>query len=253
MQNVYQSATDVISRVRKEKESEGKLALGLVEAMLEKITPWLEEQKVTTGLVAWIKSITTYGTPWFALFGLISRPWFSRVWIIQEVAMAKQVLVYNGPHQLDWVDLLYSSIFISRNQFLINPLFFKDLEFFRRIWAAAKHIVKVGAVFGGKASLAPASLCKGPLREKILKREVDHQALYNLLCCFRTFKATDERNRVYALLQLLNTFKIFRVLYPWCHVMNMTIFLTSFYAASPVISMLGEDWFSPASIWHGWR
>jgi hypothetical protein len=49
-------------------------------------------------------NITEYGLPpiedqiWFAAFHLAFRPWFTRVWVVQEAVLAKSVLVSCGQH-----------------------------------------------------------------------------------------------------------------------------------------------------------
>jgi len=40
-----------------------------------------------------------------ALERLIQRPWFSRMWVIQEVAVSHGATVHCGPHAIDWDDL----------------------------------------------------------------------------------------------------------------------------------------------------
>ncbi|KAK0660789.1 heterokaryon incompatibility protein-domain-containing protein [Cercophora samala] len=214
MGKVYESATDVIAWIGKEKGPEDRLGVDLVGEMLEKITPWWEERKVTLDLTAWIKSITADGVVngrWLSLLDLISRPWFSRVWIIQEVVMAKQVLVCCGPHQLNWMDLLCCSVFISEMHDWISSVAGRhpdprreQLEFFSRLCEAAKRILKVGSAFGSKPSYPPASLCKVPVNNII--RESDCRTLYDLIHRFGTFKASDERDRVYALLGVAERF-----------------------------------------------
>lgn len=42
------------------------------------------------------------GPKWKALFSLIMRPWFSRRWIVQEIALAKDGLIYCGPKTITW-------------------------------------------------------------------------------------------------------------------------------------------------------
>jgi hypothetical protein len=39
---------------------------------------------------------------WLALSSFIQRPWFSRVWIIQELAVAKSLTIHCGTKQLEW-------------------------------------------------------------------------------------------------------------------------------------------------------
>ncbi|KAK7193062.1 hypothetical protein PSPO01_00856 [Paraphaeosphaeria sporulosa] len=42
---------------------------------------------------------------WKALLGLMQRDWFSRRWVVQEIALAEKAQVYCGPDQIPWVDL----------------------------------------------------------------------------------------------------------------------------------------------------
>jgi hypothetical protein len=46
-------------------------------------------------------------TPWRALADLLRRPWFRRVWVIQEVLMGRNVLVICGEHKASWEDFSY--------------------------------------------------------------------------------------------------------------------------------------------------
>ncbi|KAL2148466.1 hypothetical protein VTH82DRAFT_2386 [Thermothelomyces myriococcoides] len=50
---------------------------------------------------------------WFGLGSLLSRPYFKRAWIVQEIAMAKQLLVVCGQHILRWEDLVHCSSIIE--------------------------------------------------------------------------------------------------------------------------------------------
>uniref|UniRef100_A0A8H7K1W5 Heterokaryon incompatibility domain-containing protein n=1 Tax=Bionectria ochroleuca TaxID=29856 RepID=A0A8H7K1W5_BIOOC len=54
----------------------------------------------------WIRSVASLGlvgSPWLDLLHLLQRPWFSRIWIIQEVAMASEVTIRCGERTLDWL------------------------------------------------------------------------------------------------------------------------------------------------------
>ncbi|KAJ4420396.1 hypothetical protein N0V82_004385 [Gnomoniopsis sp. IMI 355080] len=42
---------------------------------------------------------------WRALLGLMQRDWFSRRWVVQEIALARKATVYCGPDKVDWRDL----------------------------------------------------------------------------------------------------------------------------------------------------
>lgn len=51
---------------------------------------------------------------WANLSRLFRRPWFERLWILQEVIVADQALVYCGDFVVDWTDLLIAARFILR-------------------------------------------------------------------------------------------------------------------------------------------
>src|SRR5262249_28207845 len=39
---------------------------------------------------------------WDALASIYLRQWFQRVWVLQEVALAQNVVCFCGPHQIPW-------------------------------------------------------------------------------------------------------------------------------------------------------
>ena len=39
---------------------------------------------------------------WRALLELMQRPWFSRRWVVQEIALAKTAVIYCGRDQISW-------------------------------------------------------------------------------------------------------------------------------------------------------
>ena len=41
---------------------------------------------------------------WAALINIMKRPWFSRRWVIQEIALAKQATLYCGSKSINWKD-----------------------------------------------------------------------------------------------------------------------------------------------------
>lgn len=46
-----------------------------------------------------------HATKWRALLGLMQRAWFSRRWVVQEIALAPKATVYCGPDQIPWREL----------------------------------------------------------------------------------------------------------------------------------------------------
>jgi hypothetical protein len=43
---------------------------------------------------------------WFALGELLMRTWFNRIWVIQEIFAAQEVVVYCGTHLLEWAKIV---------------------------------------------------------------------------------------------------------------------------------------------------
>ena len=52
---------------------------------------------------------------WKALASLFSRPWFTRVWVIQEVGVSPQATVRIGEHCMDWAAIGLAAAWLSRN------------------------------------------------------------------------------------------------------------------------------------------
>ncbi|KAJ4392345.1 hypothetical protein N0V93_005971 [Gnomoniopsis smithogilvyi] len=42
---------------------------------------------------------------WRALLGLMQRDWFSRRWVVQELALARKATIYCGPDKIEWREL----------------------------------------------------------------------------------------------------------------------------------------------------
>ncbi|KAK4176550.1 hypothetical protein QBC36DRAFT_310988 [Triangularia setosa] len=70
--------------------------------------------------------------------------------------------------------------------------FFDKERSWVRLCAAAKHICKVGSLFGDKTMHISAPVSEETRR--IHMRRTVYDTLYDVLCYFRTFKATDERD-----------------------------------------------------------
>jgi hypothetical protein len=112
-----------------------------------------------------------------ALYTLLKRPWFLRMWVIQEISLAKRILVTCGNQELDW------------------KLFF----------GGAVVVFYLGFHGTGlKSSLFAALFELEGTRSNLSKRPHDLE-LVELLNSFRRFRVTDPRDKVFALYGLLQT------------------------------------------------
>jgi hypothetical protein len=118
-----------------------------------------------------------------AVAHFLSRPWWSRVWIVQEVSVAKRAEFYWGNETLRWDFCAYAILMIQNLlQHLGEPSLFEE-DVWRKItqhfnWALALVNVFLKHLDGKPAKLLP------------------------LLEDFRTNEATDGRDKVFALLGL---------------------------------------------------
>lgn len=118
-----------------------------------------------------------YGLPYpldpsFKAFSaLLGREWFSRVWIIQEVAVSKRVALECGHWSISWDDFVSSIDYATT---IIIP----------GIWANTTNCQRIFQLVAARASVS-------------MKYE---QSLLSLVSLYRNFNATDMRDKIYSLL-----------------------------------------------------
>lgn len=107
---------------------------------------------------------------------LFESPWFTRLWVVQEVGMAKSVVALIGDATLDFVDLIRFILRLERKTILMDRL---------------------GLFIAGKANVFTTF----PARSRELSGEVDDDwDFLELLEVTRAQKASDPRDYIYALL-----------------------------------------------------
>jgi hypothetical protein len=116
----------------------------------------------------------------FALQNLVKRPWFTRMWITQEIGIANEVILVCGKTTLDWrlFDVGYSLTILTSEM--------------RRL--LARDVVKNGM---GKLTVLRRALA---YRDKLTARQQKLLALPVLMNSFRNHKATDPRDKIRSLL-----------------------------------------------------
>ena len=53
---------------------------------------------------------------WKPLFGLLTRPWFTRTWVIQELALAKDAMILCGEQEIDWLPFEVAVLIYARKR-----------------------------------------------------------------------------------------------------------------------------------------
>lgn len=124
MGGIYRSASSVVAWIGEHDGHGDERAFQLINqifrqlhstAAIDKfmaadVVPSMEEFtfQIHKNNLDWIKSVTPLGfvnSPWLNLSNLLERPWFGRIWIIQEVVMGRSVMLHCGMRTVDWGDL----------------------------------------------------------------------------------------------------------------------------------------------------
>lgn len=122
---------------------------------------------------------------WAAVARLLSRPWFTRCWAVQEVALASDAVAVCGRHAVRWDELCQLCRWVLDNKGLL----FRVMEKYLPV--------------EGRMAYLDASF-RNPLSVKVardLQRgEKDPAILQQLLLRFRHFQTSDPRDKIFALL-----------------------------------------------------
>jgi hypothetical protein len=115
-----------------------------------------------------------------AIKDLLSRPWFHRMWVVQELSVSTEAVLAYGSSYVDW-NLLSDSVAV-----LIHCT---ELVESAMIWEHAF------------ARMATMDLCRRR-RRSTYKLRGGSATINGLIHDFRDFEATDPRDKVYSLLGL---------------------------------------------------
>ena len=120
---------------------------------------------------------------WEAMHSLFSRPWFSRVWIIQEVILSPTVVVMFGSYQITWKEVTESLHAYSSLGLGLFP-----------VTRPQDATIKENFI---NSAMSLSGLA-------IASHNSQYRSLIKLLRSFRKCHSSDPRDKVYALLGLAN-------------------------------------------------
>ena len=122
---------------------------------------------------------------WEAVGYLVNLPWWTRVWVAQEIEFSKDPILLWGENALRWIDCQQAMIMISIWQNMIA----QDERF-----QEVRDRIQLSQ--GQMKTAALLRLC-----QPYLKKKIDRELLF-LMDSFWPNEATDPRDKVYALLGL---------------------------------------------------
>ena len=128
---------------------------------------------------------------WRALNQIVCRPYWRRLWILQEAALGRSTTpVLCGPRTLAWTQFARAFSILGQtdeviNTYIVNELSEASLSFDLAIWPNLETVCEIQQ-----------------LQDRQLKGE--RTSLYRLLNLTRTVSSTDPRDKVYGLLGLMD-------------------------------------------------
>jgi hypothetical protein len=132
---------------------------------------------------------------WVALANLLKRGWFSRRWVVQEVASARKVSVHCGRRAVSWVDFADAIDLFMAKVDRIRKMY-EESSLWRERPDALKHVESLGA----KAMVTSTNTVfrrsdDGEILERLMGIET-------LVMGLGTFEASDPRDIIYAVLAI---------------------------------------------------
>ncbi|KAL4870872.1 heterokaryon incompatibility protein-domain-containing protein [Aspergillus spectabilis] len=132
---------------------------------------------------------------WAALSRLMRRPWFSRRWIIQEIALARSATVHCGPDSVPWTDFADAISLFVHGQ--------------RRIQQACRHSkeFKNDSNYLGDLEESAAARLVNTAHSIFIKSHdggilVRRLSLEELMCNLHIFETSDARDALYAVISI---------------------------------------------------
>ena len=198
MDRIYRKARAVPVWLGKDKEEIAEDCFKLVRETVDHLAPQLEllEKDGITG-VNWYLApavrICEDGVRWANLKTLMDLPWFSRVWVVQEVALAKTCTLRWGNHELDIADLVELCCWSETRP---------DIKTKTRDWGSGMLMNLFDAFYATYGNSNSWITSKRLLRYQmeIGRANIDKICLSGLLRSSGTINATDPRDHIYAFL-----------------------------------------------------
>ena len=134
---------------------------------------------------------------WNAMFNLMKRPWFSRRWVVQEIALAKEAMIYCGRQKIKWddfADAVQLFVEVETATHRLSEVMQKDPNFYH-VPRWFDYVSELGASLLVEATGTLFRMSKNKRRTKLLSLEY-------LVSNLSIFGAAEPRDTIYALLAI---------------------------------------------------
>ena len=135
---------------------------------------------------------------WNNMVELMKREWFSRRWVVQEIALARDAVILCGPNRIKWLDFADA---VS----LFNDAEAEKQTISKAIMMGKKEYGFKPRYFGYVPALSATRLVE--VTNDLFRRRADHEkvallSLEQLVSTFTAFNASEPRDTIYAVLAI---------------------------------------------------
>jgi hypothetical protein len=105
--NIFQSAEIVLCWIGEERDDSTSAIETLLQIRTHELQPQSWPARLPPIPTNWVDGIPPVNDDvWWSIQNLFEREWFSRVWVIQEVVLAKELKLICGNYEVDWEDII---------------------------------------------------------------------------------------------------------------------------------------------------
>lgn len=154
---------------------------------------------------------------WHALLQLMQRPWFSRRWVIQEIALAREAMLYCGQDSMRWQEFAVAVEMFVETETVTSLLSrtAEGEERFYRLPEWFEHVSKLGATLLVQATakvfrqdrpvVHTGGQTPSPIGTPMTVQGIGRRKLLNLeylVSSLFTFESTEPRDVIYSMLSI---------------------------------------------------
>ncbi|KAE8453876.1 hypothetical protein EG329_007652 [Mollisiaceae sp. DMI_Dod_QoI] len=191
MGKVYENAAEVLVWLGNDSEGIAEDCFNLIRDTNEYLDHQYEIYGGVNAIPIFTKAcpISLDRLRWNKVTKLILMPWFKRLWVLQEAALAKQCMLHWGNNQLSMAELCETCYFFHYRQDLLNLIGTVRAGRIVNIFNAQRTYRTVKTWMGTK-----------PLIKGMLEKPLSNSSFLAVLDTGRPLKASFEVDRVYAFL-----------------------------------------------------
>ncbi|KAF2852960.1 hypothetical protein T440DRAFT_466522 [Plenodomus tracheiphilus IPT5] len=105
--SIFQSAEMVLCWIGEERDDSSAAIQTLLQIRTLELAPQQWPTQLPEIPNTWKDGVPPVNDPvWWSIQNLFEREWFSRVWVIQEVVLAKELKLICGNYEMDWEDVI---------------------------------------------------------------------------------------------------------------------------------------------------